>query len=90
MPDHDRRYDLPAADEVAVILPDDERSHEGRDIILHRRDTGLIRISDRHPAYAPLQYVLLFSHGEPGWRDGLRQKAAEGGQGRGMEGRRQP
>lgn len=67
-PGHDpRRYNLPSADEVAVILPDREAGSHPRDIILRRVNNTLQRISELHPSYAPLQYPLLFPHGEPGW-----------------------
>lgn len=70
-----RRYNLPTADEVAVILPmpTDITSTENlkRDIVLRRRAGPLQRISDCHPAYAPLQYPLLFPYGENGWHPAL-------------------
>ncbi|KAF5318680.1 hypothetical protein D9619_010670 [Psilocybe cf. subviscida] len=62
-----RRYNLPTANEVAVILPGHEVPTEPRDIILRFRDGALHRISDLHPAYVPLQYPLLFPRGENGW-----------------------
>lgn len=68
-----RRYNLPTADEVAVILPGDGETSQPRDIVLHRRDGALRTISDLHPAYAPLQYVLLFPRGENGWHPDLTQ-----------------
>jgi hypothetical protein len=75
-----RRYNLPTADEVGVILPG-ENVFQGnhRDIIIHLRPQHyhnahdgrdhlqLQRISEGHAAYAPLHYVLLFPYGEPGW-----------------------
>ncbi|KAF8072148.1 hypothetical protein FPV67DRAFT_1371020, partial [Lyophyllum atratum] len=64
--DH-RRYNLPTADEVAVILPDGDAASQPRDIQIHRRDGALRTISNLHPAYVPLYYVLLFPRGEPGW-----------------------
>lgn len=88
MPGHDRRrYNLPTADEVAVILPGDgDGSLEGRDIVLRLRPPPreerpdqnseprrLEQISETHAAYAPLQYVLLFPKGDPGWHYDLRQ-----------------
>ena len=48
-------YNLPTADEVAVILPDNHSTHP-RDIVLRLRSGPLQRISDLHPAYVPLQY----------------------------------
>ncbi len=32
---------------------------------------GLWRISDLHPAYDPLHFVLFHPHGEPGWQPGM-------------------
>ncbi|KAJ6462878.1 hypothetical protein C8R45DRAFT_752003, partial [Mycena sanguinolenta] len=68
---HARRGNLPTADEVAVILPNDQSS-QPRDIILRRRNGPLLRISDLHPAYSPLYYVLLFPFGENGWHPDLK------------------
>ncbi|KAI0043941.1 hypothetical protein FA95DRAFT_1523552, partial [Auriscalpium vulgare] len=62
-----RRYNLPTADEVAVIIPDASQPTSRRDIILWKREGPLRRISDGHPAYAPLHYVLFFPHGTHGW-----------------------
>ncbi|KAJ7041738.1 hypothetical protein C8F04DRAFT_946729, partial [Mycena alexandri] len=56
---HARRGNLPTANEVAVILPN-QTNTEPRDIILRRRNGPLLRISDLHPAYTPLYYVILF------------------------------
>ncbi|KAJ3751878.1 hypothetical protein EV360DRAFT_10055, partial [Lentinula raphanica] len=76
MPGNDpRRYNLPTSDEVGMILPGDAAPHDSRDILLRKRvessDPVLIRVSDRHAAYAPLHYVLLFPYGESGWHEGL-------------------
>ncbi|KZT31452.1 hypothetical protein SISSUDRAFT_995113, partial [Sistotremastrum suecicum HHB10207 ss-3] len=62
-----RRYNLPAANEVAVIIPGDgETGAWDRDIILHLRtpapDSGepaLQRVSMGSSMYLPLQYPLL-------------------------------
>jgi hypothetical protein len=75
-----QRYNLPTADEVAVILPGtDESQGVFCDIILHLRPRHyhsvldncehlqLDCISEVHAGYAPLHYVLLFPYGEPGW-----------------------
>ena len=85
-PGHDpRRYNLPTANEVGIILPG-ENAFQGdrRDIVIHLRPQyyrdplnhqqhlQLERISEGHPAYAPLHYVLLFPYGEPGWYYELR------------------
>jgi hypothetical protein len=78
-----RRYNLPSAEEVAVILPGDGSSGDGRDIILRNRapaESPMLRISDIHPAYTPLYYVLLFPRGEHGWHPDLYLAADPGKQ----------
>jgi hypothetical protein len=69
LPNRDqRRYNLPTADEVALIVPGTgSQSTDRRDIILRRQDGPLERISEGHEAYMPLHYVLLFPHGTDGW-----------------------
>jgi Helitron helicase-like domain at N-terminus len=65
-----RRYNLPTdtSREIAVILPGDgDQPTAGRDIILNRRDGPLREISDLHPLYPSLHYVLLFPTGQLGW-----------------------
>ncbi|KAF6156091.1 hypothetical protein GIB67_007466 [Kingdonia uniflora] len=59
--DH-RRYNLPSTNEIAVILPGDgSKINNLRDIILYlKAEQGLMRISECHPSYLPLHYVLLF------------------------------
>ncbi|THH29066.1 hypothetical protein EUX98_g5120 [Antrodiella citrinella] len=70
-----RRYNLPTADEVAVVLPGDGEQIVGsRDIILHHRRDTLERMYDGHPAFAALHYVLLFPFGSHGWHDELRMR----------------
>ncbi|KAJ6536048.1 hypothetical protein B0H19DRAFT_869878, partial [Mycena capillaripes] len=68
---HARRGNLPTADEAAVILPN-QNSTDPRDIIIRRRNGPLLRISDLHPAYTPLYYVLLFPYGDNGWHPDLK------------------
>ncbi|TDL14451.1 hypothetical protein BD410DRAFT_702923, partial [Rickenella mellea] len=76
-----RRYNLPTAEELAVILPGNgAQPSESRDIVLRQRDGPLRRVHDGHPAYAPLHYVLLFPHGEDGWSWELRQHVSAGQQ----------
>ncbi|KAI8532731.1 hypothetical protein RHMOL_Rhmol11G0236300 [Rhododendron molle] len=70
-----RRYNLPTADEIAVVIPGDGTKACGmRDIILHLRgDNQLMQINECHPAYLPLHYVLLFPRGELGWEPDMKQ-----------------
>ncbi|GET67424.1 uncharacterized protein LOC104885245 [Rhizophagus irregularis DAOM 181602=DAOM 197198] len=64
-----RRYNAPAASNVAAIMVGDgyEVEPSNRDIVLNLRDGTLQRISELHPSYDPLQYVLLFPNGDDGW-----------------------
>ena len=85
MPGNDRRrYNLPSANEVAMILPGDGSATDPRDIVLHRRQSDseypLLRINDSHPGYAPLQYPILFPRGEAGWHYDLYERETEEGQ----------
>ncbi|KAI8540035.1 hypothetical protein RHMOL_Rhmol09G0230200 [Rhododendron molle] len=69
-----RRYNLPTADEIAIILPGDGTEKSGmRDIVLHLRgNNGLMQVNECHPVYLPLHYVLLFPRGELGWEPEMR------------------
>ena len=70
----DRRYDLPTASEVAVLLPGDgSNASDNRDIVLRKREGGLRRISQLDRMYDPLHYVLLFPHGCFGWSKATHQ-----------------
>lgn len=67
-----RRENLPVADELAGIIPDEYEDIESRDVILAVREPGrngplLHRVPVTNAAYMPLHYVLLFPYGEHGW-----------------------
>jgi len=66
-----RRYNIPSANEIAVILPDIQLEPGAvmlhRDIIIQLRDGTLKQMSEASAAYAPLHYVLLFPQGQLGW-----------------------
>ncbi|PPQ94221.1 hypothetical protein CVT25_006667 [Psilocybe cyanescens] len=77
-----RRYNVPSAasNEVAVILPGngDEVYPNGRDVVLRRRaGERLETISELHPLYLPLYYVLLFPTGQLGWHPKIPFREAE-------------
>ena len=62
-----RRWNLPTADEVAVVIPGDgTQSYGHREIVVHLRDGPLRKIGDGSPMYECLQYPFLFIHGEDG------------------------
>ncbi|CUS07467.1 unnamed protein product [Tuber aestivum] len=79
-----RRENLPTADEVAMILPEEYESGGFRDIVLARSMNGedgpnsWSLINPNHPSYRPRHYVLLFPYGEPGWHWGRSRNNREG------------
>ncbi|EPZ36366.1 hypothetical protein ROZALSC1DRAFT_31476 [Rozella allomycis CSF55] len=62
-----RRHNLPTADDVSVLIIDNENEKNKREFILRHRDNSLKTISELSRHYDPLQYPLLFPHGESGW-----------------------
>ena len=63
---------LPTANEMAVILPDEYDQPCFRDIMICSHHTGGAQhgfscVHPSHAAYMPLQYPLLFPYGDPGW-----------------------
>jgi len=64
-----RAHNLPTAEEIAVIIPENRIHHalDNRDVVLWARGGQLECISQNSPLYAALHYVLLFSKGENGW-----------------------
>ena len=67
--DDGRRYNLPTVDEISAIVPGDgsKSVRVDIDIILCLQGGGLHHISNLHPPYLPLHYVLLFPNGQEGW-----------------------
>ncbi|PAA67824.1 hypothetical protein BOX15_Mlig001551g15, partial [Macrostomum lignano] len=70
--EHIRRYNLPTANEVGIlIVEDNENTPASRDVVIQLRGGGSQRISETHRSYDPLEYVLLFPNGEDGWHPEL-------------------
>ncbi|GFX94405.1 ATP-dependent DNA helicase [Trichonephila clavipes] len=63
--EHERRYNAPMVNEVAVLVTGEPCSP--RDIVLRAHDNMLQPIADTHKFYDALQYPLIFSKGEPGY-----------------------
>ena len=62
---HERQYNAPTIDEVAIVIVGEE--FNSRDIILHRRNGDVQRVSETHRSYDGLQYPILFWQGEDGY-----------------------
>lgn len=56
--EHERRFNAPQVNEVAVVMVDNESSF--RDIVVQRRSNKLERIAETHYMYDALQYPLIF------------------------------
>lgn len=74
-----RRYNRPTTLEIGVLIVggDDGGSNgqpKNRDIVLHLKGPGndLTRINEIHQRFDPLQYVLMFPFGDPGWHINLK------------------
>lgn len=50
----------------------DNNLKDKRDILVDYKKSGLEPISELHPSFMSLQYPLLFSRGEDGYRLGIR------------------
>lgn len=74
-----RTYDTPTASEVAALIPGDfNMEMDKRDIVLQEKQTGYLkRISEIHPSYLALQYPLIFTYGEDGFRLGIKRRTTE-------------
>ena len=56
------------SNEIATILPGDgDQVTAAQDIVLYKHGGGLQEISNIHPLYPSLHYVLLFPDGDLGW-----------------------
>ncbi|XP_021722609.1 uncharacterized protein LOC110690063 isoform X3 [Chenopodium quinoa] len=66
---YQRVYNAPTTDEVAAIWPDNTSSSEsnGPYITVRGKSTKSHRIYHNYGCYDPLQYPLLFPHGDCGW-----------------------
>lgn len=62
---HARRFNAPTIDEVAILMVGEE--FHSRDIVLHRRNSQIQRVSETHRCYDALQYPVLFWQGEDGY-----------------------
>ncbi len=67
--EHERRYNIPTCNEVAALIINEEGGR--RDLIMQRRvpagENPYQRLSETHRYYDPMQYPLLFPHGDSGY-----------------------
>uniref|UniRef100_A0A0D3CGW6 Helitron helicase-like domain-containing protein n=1 Tax=Brassica oleracea var. oleracea TaxID=109376 RepID=A0A0D3CGW6_BRAOL len=73
-----RTYNTPTTSEVAALIPRDfNLDMDKRDIVLQKHSGKLMRINEIHPSYLALQYPLLFTYGEDGFRLGIQKGVTE-------------
>ena len=67
--EHQRRYNAPTTDDIAVIVPETPESDRPvhRDIVIRNKTDEATFINETHRMYDPLTYALLFPHGTVGW-----------------------
>ncbi|XP_055312023.1 uncharacterized protein LOC129574268 [Sitodiplosis mosellana] len=69
---HKGRYNAPTMNEVAIVVVGDQCAC--RDIVIHRRNDKLERISETHRSYDALQYPIIFWQGEDGYHFNIKLK----------------
>ena len=71
-----RQYNLPTSSKVvAVIVGDFNVESSNHDIIIENKSSGLQRISELHPSFMSLQYLLLFPYGEDGFMKNISYRS---------------
>lgn len=62
-----RQYNLPTSSEIAALIDNSNVDPCGcRDIVTEESNGILKRISEKHPSFISMQYLILFPYGE-GW-----------------------
>ncbi|XP_021770442.1 uncharacterized protein LOC110734584 [Chenopodium quinoa] len=75
-----RVYNAPLSDEVVVVWPDGASPNQisTSHILVYGKSAQTHRICHYYGCYDPLQYPLLFPHGECGWTQNLKKRIAIG------------
>ena len=68
---HERTYNLPIADEVALVKLDE--SLEPGDVQIYLRGGGVRRINHMNKKADALHYTLLFPQGQDSWHKNLKK-----------------
>ncbi|GFX07914.1 helitron_like_N domain-containing protein [Trichonephila clavipes] len=69
---HQRQFNSPTIDEVAIVIVGEE--FNSRNVILHRRNGNVQRVSETHRSYDAIQYSILFCQGEYGYHFNINMK----------------
>ncbi|XP_022233499.2 uncharacterized protein LOC111081677 [Drosophila obscura] len=68
--EHARRFNAQTVVEVAIVIVGEQFNN--RDIVLHRRNEQLERVSETHRCYDALQYPILFWSGQEGYNFSIK------------------
>ncbi|KIH67100.1 hypothetical protein ANCDUO_02572, partial [Ancylostoma duodenale] len=71
--EHERRFNAPTVNEVAVVIVGEDDDVDRRDIIIQKRNDSLQCISETYRSYDALQYPVIFWEGEDGYHFNLKQ-----------------
>ncbi|KAL3844193.1 hypothetical protein ACJIZ3_001596 [Penstemon smallii] len=68
-----KNFNIPTVDEVAGVWKDGDEDVSGceRDIRVYTEEGRTHKVNYYYSCYNPLQYPILFPHGEPGWHPGI-------------------
>ncbi|XP_050123958.1 uncharacterized protein LOC126601311 [Malus sylvestris] len=76
-----KQYDQPMCDEIGgLIVGDIGLFDSNRDIIIESKSEGLKHVTKLNPKFMSLQYPILFSYGEDGYRPNLKWNENYNGQ----------
>ncbi|XP_060959102.1 uncharacterized protein LOC115699801 [Cannabis sativa] len=70
-----RVFNAPTSSQVAAIWVEDEEGYQqgGRDIFVYNYDGGKHKVQYYYGCYDPLQYPILFPHGDCGWHQHIKR-----------------
>ncbi|XP_041451282.1 uncharacterized protein LOC111080369 [Drosophila obscura] len=68
--EHAKRFNAKTVDEVAIVIVGEQ--FNSRDIVLHRRNEQLERVSETHRCYDALQYPILFWSGKDSYNFNIK------------------
>ncbi|KAJ4827669.1 hypothetical protein Tsubulata_035503, partial [Turnera subulata] len=70
-----RQYNTPTSSGITMLIVGDvDENAINRDIVVQHRQKGLRRITEWHPYFMSMQYLLLFLYGEDGYRLGIEHR----------------
>ncbi|XP_018496845.1 uncharacterized protein LOC108864893 [Galendromus occidentalis] len=70
--EHEKRFNAPTINGVAIVIVGEE--FKSGDIILHRRNGDLQRVSETHQSHDALQYPILFWQGDDGYYFNIKMR----------------